>query len=209
MLNTSSHQRILNFLYLDSLKHSIDTKCVCWCWMNDHYTFVSFFVVSSYSGNSDTWVAVASDPLVLQSFEGGGCNFWPFFSWLNASPGQLWTTTKDRAFVDLKSKLKKKSQLLQKTELLISVFILVLSWYRVDPESKDGHTYTTRKGRVIEAQLHFWCVGKRLGNSWIQSSIFSNWLDDNGRLKVDSNMRLVNSPNVFCAGDLTNIQVRL
>lgn len=79
---------------------------------------------------------------------------------------------------------------------------------RVDPSAKDGNIYTTRSGKKIEAELHFWCVGKRLGNAWLQKSEFKNWCDDKGRLKVDRHLRLVDIPNVFCAGDMTDIPVR-
>jgi NADH dehydrogenase FAD-containing subunit len=78
----------------------------------------------------------------------------------------------------------------------------------VDTTVKDGNIYTTRSGIKIEAELHFWCIGKRLGTAWLKNSEFKSWLDNNGRLRVDSTLRLVGIPNVFCAGDLTDIPVR-
>lgn len=78
---------------------------------------------------------------------------------------------------------------------------------RVDPTAKDGNIYTTRSGRIIEAELHFWCVGKQLGNKWLQNSEFKNWLNESGCLKVDGTLRLTDIPNVFAAGDITNIPV--
>ena len=79
---------------------------------------------------------------------------------------------------------------------------------RVDPDAKVGNIYTTRSGKKIEAELHFWCVGKKLGNDWLKNSEFKGWLDNTGHLRVDKSMRLVDIPNVFCAGDMTDIKVR-
>lgn len=41
----------------------------------------------------------------------------------------------------------------------------------------------------------------------MQNSEFKNWCDEQGRLRVDSTLRLVDVPNVFCAGDMTDIPV--
>jgi hypothetical protein len=60
----------------------------------------------------------------------------------------------------------------------------------------------------IEADIHFWCIGKRLGNTWIEESDFFEYVrDGEGHLKVDANLRLLNMSNVFAAGDITDIQV--
>ncbi|KAG0623664.1 hypothetical protein M758_3G192200 [Ceratodon purpureus] len=77
---------------------------------------------------------------------------------------------------------------------------------KVDPDAKVGNIYTTRSGKKIEAELHFWCVGKKLGNDWLKNSEFKGWLDNTGHLRVDKSMRLVDIPNVFCAGDMTDIK---
>lgn len=78
---------------------------------------------------------------------------------------------------------------------------------RVDPATKNGTTYTTRQGKKVEADIHFWCIGKRLGNTWLQNTELQQWLDDKGHLKVDATMRLQRLPNIFAAGDMTDIKV--
>jgi NADH dehydrogenase FAD-containing subunit len=60
----------------------------------------------------------------------------------------------------------------------------------------------------IEADIHFWCIGKPLRNTWIEESDFFEYVrDGEGRLKVDANLQLLNMSNVFAAGDITDIQV--
>jgi len=59
----------------------------------------------------------------------------------------------------------------------------------------------------IEADIHFWCIGKPLRNTWIEESDFFEYVrDGEGHLKVDANLRLLNMSNVFAAGDITDIQ---
>jgi NADH dehydrogenase FAD-containing subunit len=48
------------------------------------------------------------------------------------------------------------------------------------------------------------CIGKRVGSSWLRDSELSSLLDDQGRLKVDANLRVEGKKNVFACGDIAN-----
>lgn len=73
-------------------------------------------------------------------------------------------------------------------------------------ESFQSSPYHTVKGLTIQADAYFLCVGKKLGSSWLAKSYFEDALDENGRVKVDKNLRLVGHTNVFAVGDVTNLR---
>lgn len=50
------------------------------------------------------------------------------------------------------------------------------------------------------------CVGKKVGSSWLQSTILKDKLDENGRLKVDEYLRVEGHSNIFAVGDVTGIK---
>ncbi|CAM6041243.1 unnamed protein product [Sphagnum compactum] len=75
---------------------------------------------------------------------------------------------------------------------------------RIELDGLAGPIYTTKKGRTIKADAHFVCIGKRVGSSWLRDSELSSLLDDQGRLKVDANLRVEGKTNIFACGDIVN-----
>jgi len=75
---------------------------------------------------------------------------------------------------------------------------------RVELESLAGPNYVTTNGKEITADAHFVCIGKRVGSSWLRDTELSDLLDAEGRLKVDSNLRVEGKPNIFAVGDVCN-----
>ncbi|KAG0577160.1 hypothetical protein KC19_5G135500 [Ceratodon purpureus] len=75
---------------------------------------------------------------------------------------------------------------------------------RIALEGLTGPEYVTKNGTHIKADAHFVCIGKRVGSSWLQSSDLSQLIDEEGRLKVDANMRLEGQSNIFAVGDIAN-----
>lgn len=49
-------------------------------------------------------------------------------------------------------------------------------------------------------------MGKKFGSLWFVKSYFEDVLDENGRVKVDKNFRLVGYINVFVVGDVINFR---
>lgn len=70
-----------------------------------------------------------------------------------------------------------------------------------------GPNYVTKNGTRINADVHFVCIGKRVGSSWLRNSDLSYLIDNEGRLKVDANMRLEGKSNIFAVGDIANTKV--
>ncbi|KAI3846463.1 hypothetical protein MKW92_034518 [Papaver armeniacum] len=70
----------------------------------------------------------------------------------------------------------------------------------------DGDkTFKTLTGETIVADIHFFCVGRPLGTSWIKDSAFEDALDAQGRVMVDEHLRVKGHKNVFAIGDITDI----
>ena len=65
----------------------------------------------------------------------------------------------------------------------------------------------TKTGTRIKADAHFVCIGKRVASAWLRNSDLSDLLDNDGRLKVDANLRLEGRSNIFAVGDITNTKV--
>lgn len=84
---------------------------------------------------------------------------------------------------------------------------LVQTINRVEIESLAGPNYVTTNGKEITADAHFVCIGKRVGSSWLRDTELSDLVDADGRLKVDSNLRLEGKPNIFAIGDVCNTKV--
>ncbi|KAH9303070.1 hypothetical protein KI387_014653 [Taxus chinensis] len=79
---------------------------------------------------------------------------------------------------------------------------------RIDLESLTETTtsFTTNGGKSIHADCHFVCIGKKLGSSWMKDSPFGGSVDERGQVKVDSNLRVEGTTNVFAAGDIINVK---
>ncbi|KAI3939854.1 hypothetical protein MKW98_029630 [Papaver atlanticum] len=65
--------------------------------------------------------------------------------------------------------------------------------------------FKTSTGETIVADIHFFCVGRPLGSSWIKNSVFEEALDAQGRVMVDEHLRVKGHKNVFAIGDITDI----
>ncbi|KAG4980013.1 hypothetical protein AAZX31_12G089700 [Glycine max] len=72
--------------------------------------------------------------------------------------------------------------------------------------SEASKTYQTSNGETIEADLHFLCIGKPLGSTWIRETLLNNDLDADGRIKVDKHLRVKGKSNIFAIGDITDVQ---
>lgn len=75
--------------------------------------------------------------------------------------------------------------------------------------SDADRVFKTSTGEIITADSHFVCVAKPLGSQWLRESIVKDYLDRNGRLMVDENLRVGGSNNIFAIGDITDIPVSL
>ncbi|KAJ0976639.1 hypothetical protein J5N97_012113 [Dioscorea zingiberensis] len=71
--------------------------------------------------------------------------------------------------------------------------------------SEADRVFTTSAGEIVNADSHFVCLAKPLGSSWLRESIVKDYLDRNGRLMVDENLRVGGSNNIFAIGDVTDI----
>ncbi|KAH9303069.1 hypothetical protein KI387_014652, partial [Taxus chinensis] len=67
-------------------------------------------------------------------------------------------------------------------------------------------SFTTSSGKIIEADCHFVCIGKKLGSSWLKDTAFEGYVDEHGQIKVDSSLRVEGKTNVFAAGDVINVK---
>eukprot|EP00249_Psilotum_nudum_P008689 c21449_g1_i1 orf=369-1445(+) len=72
--------------------------------------------------------------------------------------------------------------------------------------SPTTREFTTSTGKVLNADCHFVCVGKKLGSSWLHKTIVKDKLDQNERLRVDKHLRVEGETNVFACGDITAIK---
>ncbi|KAI3846462.1 hypothetical protein MKW92_034517 [Papaver armeniacum] len=63
--------------------------------------------------------------------------------------------------------------------------------------SNGDKTFKTSTGETIVADIHFFCVGRPLGTSWIKDSVFEEALDAEGRVMVDEHLRVKGHKNVF------------
>ena len=56
--------------------------------------------------------------------------------------------------------------------------------------SETTTSFTTSSGKIINADSHFVCIGKRMGTSWFKDSTFAGAIDEHGFFKVDSSLRV-------------------
>ncbi|GLJ23326.1 hypothetical protein SUGI_0441320 [Cryptomeria japonica] len=79
---------------------------------------------------------------------------------------------------------------------------------RIDLKSISETTtsFTTNSGKIINADSHFVCIGKKVGTSWFKDSAFAGAVDERGLVKVDSSLRVEGQTNVFAAGDIINVK---
>ncbi|XP_052186973.1 uncharacterized protein LOC127797853 [Diospyros lotus] len=75
----------------------------------------------------------------------------------------------------------------------------------VNPTPVSDGVYETSGGETIRADCLFTCIGKPVGSSWLQSTMFKSSLDAKGRLMVEPNLRVKGYNNVFAIGDITDI----
>jgi len=63
-------------------------------------------------------------------------------------------------------------------------------------------TATTDSGREIEFDLLLWCIGAKHDASYMKDH-FPDTLDENGRIRVESNLLVAGQSNIFALGDVT------
>lgn len=66
---------------------------------------------------------------------------------------------------------------------------------------------TTASGRRVEADAIVWAAGIRIATEFVANS-FPEAVEPDGRLKTDPYLRLEGHPNIFVAGDVTNLPER-
>ncbi|KAM3200824.1 hypothetical protein P3L10_033187 [Capsicum annuum] len=88
---------------------------------------------------------------------------------------------------------------------LTSNKVEVILGQSVDLNSSSDGVYRTSGGETIVADCHFICIGKSIGSSWLKETILKDSLDTQGRLMVDSNLRVKGHNNIFGIGDITDI----
>ena len=64
----------------------------------------------------------------------------------------------------------------------------------------------TKNGDVIEADLWFQCYGARANTGFLIGSDYESVMNPNGTIRVDGTMRVVDHPNVYAVGDLTDVR---
>ncbi|KZV55264.1 apoptosis-inducing factor 2 [Dorcoceras hygrometricum] len=75
----------------------------------------------------------------------------------------------------------------------------------VNLDSQTDGVYETSGGEKIVADCHFLCAGQGIASSWLKETILRDSLDREGRLMVDSNLRVKGRSNIFAIGDITDI----
>ncbi|WOL03513.1 apoptosis-inducing factor [Canna indica] len=95
-------------------------------------------------------------------------------------------------------------------EWLRSKNVDVLLEQYVDLESMPpaNGIYMTSAGEAIAADLHFLCVKRPLGSSWLKQTSLKDCLDKYGQVMVDEHLKLIGRKNVFAIGDITDIPER-
>ncbi|KAI4322469.1 hypothetical protein L6164_022161 [Bauhinia variegata] len=66
-------------------------------------------------------------------------------------------------------------------------------------------TYQTTRGESIQADIHYLCIGKPLSSAWLSETILKNYVNGEGRIKVDENLRVKGKNNIFAIGDITDV----
>ena len=64
----------------------------------------------------------------------------------------------------------------------------------------------TKNGEVIEADLWFQCYGARANTGFLIGSDYESVMNPNGTIRVDGTMQVVDHPNVYAVGDLTDVR---
>ncbi|PIN18531.1 NADH-dehydrogenase (ubiquinone) [Handroanthus impetiginosus] len=88
---------------------------------------------------------------------------------------------------------------------LTSKKVEVILGQSVKLDSESDGVYETSGGEKIRADCHFLCVGNPIGSSWLKETCLKDNLDANGRLMVDSKLRVKGHKNIFAIGDVTDI----
>lgn len=92
-------------------------------------------------------------------------------------------------------------------EWLKSKNVQVLLEQSIDVESisEADREFRTSAGETVVADCYFLCVGKPVGSAWLRESAIKEYLDRNGKLMVDENLRVGGLHNIFAIGDITDI----
>lgn len=69
----------------------------------------------------------------------------------------------------------------------------------------DFGTYRDAQGGIIEADLSFWATGTTPNTLWLRLGGHGDWLDPEGRVKVDRALRVGGLRDVFAVGDVNDV----
>jgi apoptosis-inducing factor 2 len=72
----------------------------------------------------------------------------------------------------------------------------------------EGNTIYTTKGTEIKADVTFSCIGF-MPNTKIMRDNMGEFLNESGFVNVNQNLQLKGHPNIFVAGVLKNIKIRI
>ncbi|VFQ96500.1 unnamed protein product [Cuscuta campestris] len=89
---------------------------------------------------------------------------------------------------------------------LISKKVEVILRQSVDLDSASNGVYQLSGGETVHADLHFLCAAKPFGTSWLRGTILKDSLDEDGKVAVDSNLRVKGHNNIFAIGDIVDIK---
>ncbi|VFQ96499.1 unnamed protein product [Cuscuta campestris] len=89
---------------------------------------------------------------------------------------------------------------------LISKKVEVILGQSVDLNSASNGVYKLHGGETVYADLHFFCAAKPFGTSWLRGTILKDSLDKDGKVAVDSNLRVKGHNNIFAIGDIVDIK---
>lgn len=67
----------------------------------------------------------------------------------------------------------------------------------------DHGTLTLSSGKQITADLIFWTIGFHTNSAWLRKR-HADWLETNGQIKVESDLRVEGQQTVYAIGDVTN-----
>ncbi|KAI3918151.1 hypothetical protein MKX01_041471 [Papaver californicum] len=103
----------------------------------------------------------------------------------------------------------KKVTLVHSRQRLIDFKVEVILGQSVDLKShSDGDkTFKTSTGETVVADIHFLCVGRPLGSSWMKDSVSEEALDAQGRVMVDEHLRVKGHKNEHALLTAKNIKL--
>jgi len=73
-------------------------------------------------------------------------------------------------------------------------------------EGHEGQLWKTKNGVFVEADVAFICTGNQPNTEMLQNAHFHKYINEkNGLVRVNEYLQLQDHPNIFVAGDLTDI----